>query len=179
MVKIGDVLHGMRIVKSYNGHDYEEPPLFNGFEGYVVWITWDTSDWQVLKTWTENGEFRTKEIGIIDDNLISLDWNDKQVADFIKAEVCKIIKNDMYYEVSVQEVKEQLVNWKIIAPRNEVAIQHVTKKVFNNFVSKITEYINKQINISNSIAVEKMLGIIAIDDIIAKIIQNHEGRTSN
>lgn len=39
MAKIGDLLYGMRIVKTYNGQFYEERPLFNGFEGIVEWLT--------------------------------------------------------------------------------------------------------------------------------------------
>ena len=36
MAKIGDLLYGMRIVKTYNGQFYEERPLFNGFEGIFI-----------------------------------------------------------------------------------------------------------------------------------------------
>lgn len=177
MVKIGDMLHGMRIVKSYNGHNCEERPLFSGFEGYVVWDTWDTGDLQVLKTWTENGEFLTEEIGIIDDSLISDDWNDEQVADFIKTEACKMLRDDICQEISVKEVKDELIKWNIIAPRNEVAIQHVSKKTFNAFAEKLAEYVNKNINITANIMEEQLIqGKIAVDEVVAQMIQNHEGR---
>lgn len=173
MVKVGDMLYGMRVVESYNGHNHESKPLFNGFEGYVVWDTWDTGDLQVLKTWTENGKFITQELGIIDDNLISDEWNDKQVADFIKTEVTKMKSNEQdYYQVTLDATRKQFLKWDILSPTSKKASKRISFKVYNQLTEEITAYVNEQIDE----AIKQTQDIIAIDEVVAQMIQNYEGR---
>jgi len=180
-VKIGETLYDMRVVKTYNGQTYEEKPLFNGFEGIVVCNTWDVGDWQVLKTWRENAEFITKEIGIIDDMLIQPEWSGKEVADFIKDQVSKILNEEDYkviskHEVTSQEVRKKLLDIGIVAPRNVQAHNHISRNNFQVLTDKIAEYVNAEIRKSIEQLNQSYHYGIAIDEIIATRIKIHEER---
>lgn len=166
MVKIGDLLYDMRIVKNYNGQIYEERPLFNGFEGIVVWNTWDTGEWEVLRTWREKGEYQTEEIGYIDDGkVIGTVCKGEDVAKFIKEEINKICNN----KVNEQKVGIELSRVGIIGTRD---------LPFNKIVGGLTQYINEQIDIALQRTKDQLNNFIpiAIDETIASIIQIHDER---
>lgn len=181
MAKIGDLLYGMRIVKTYNGQFYEERPLFNGFEGIVVCNTWDTGDWQVLRTWRENGEYRTKEIGYIDDDskIMNPDCRGEEIAKFIKEEVCKICNQNLQIVYTIKEqVRNELLSAGIIGTRDVPAIHHISKKLLNKIIEWLTQYINQQIDKAIQPIKEQYNNIlpIAIDETMANIIQRHDER---
>lgn len=182
MAKIGDLLYGMRIVKTYNGQLYEERPLFNGFEGIVVWNTWDTGEWQVLRTWTEKGEYRTEEIGYIDDDskIMEPDCKGEEIAEFIKEKVSKICNKNpqIAYKIKEQQVSNELLSAGIIGTRDVPAIHHISKKLFNKIVEWLTQYINQQIDKAMQPIKDQYSSIlpIAIDETMANIIQRHDER---
>lgn len=182
MAKIGDLLYGMRIVKTYNGQLYEERPLFNGFEGIVVWNTWDTGEWQVLRTWREKGEYRTEEIGYIDDDskIMEPDCKGEEIAEFIKEKVSKICNKNpqIAYKIKEQQVSDELLSAGIIGTRDVPAIHHISKKLFNKIVEWLTQYINQQIDKAMQPIKDQYNSIlpIAIDETMANIIQRHDER---
>ena len=174
MAQIGDLIYGLRVVKDYNGRSYEEETKFSGFEGFVVWNTWDTGAIQVLYTWKQNGKIMSKEIGYIDDRQFKDKWTGKQLAEFIKLEVSKmnVVTRDEH-GITSEEVKEWLLGSGIIGTSNVATRQHVSRKTFNALVEEIKRYVNEQINI----AVQSLNTLhlpIAVDETIASIIQLRE-----
>lgn len=172
MITVGDMLFDMRIVRTYNGKEYEPKPLFSGFEGLVIWNTWDTSDWMVLKTWFENGKYITKELGIIDNNKILPDWNGEDIANFIKNEALKILifSSIPVPKITAEHVKEQLLTTRIIGPKNKNPKQSISKKNFQKLIEMLTNYINDEI-LSAIISTQQLNYPIAVDEIIAQYIK--------
>lgn len=176
MVKIGDLLYDMRIVKTYSGQCYEKGLQFNGFEGFVVWITWDTGEWEILRAWREKGEYKTEEIGYIDDSkVIGTDCKGEDVAKFIKSEVNKICSKNNYI-INEKQVKNELLHAGIIGTKDVPAIHNISKRLFDKVVKWLTEYINKQIDVAIQPIREQYNNFIpiAIDETIANIIQMHD-----
>ena len=169
MLEVGENLYGMRIVKTYHGLGYEETPHFNGFEGVVVWSTWDTGDWQVLQCWMENGEYRTKEIGVLEYDGLNSDKTGEEIANLIKEQIKQIytVINREEHKVTNEQVRQALLDSETVAPRNEPAIQNISKKGFNALVKWTTKYVNEHISLD-------IHPSIAIDETIAMVIQTRD-----
>lgn len=115
MVKVGDDLYGMRIVKDYDGQLNEERPLFSGFEGVVVWNTWDTSEWQILLTWCEDGEHCSEEMGLIDYHKIDDAKSGEEIANIIKEEIkAKSIKHPKLRDkpIAIDETMARTIQYR-------------------------------------------------------------------
>lgn len=172
MVKVGETLYDMRVVKTYHGQDYEERPLFNGFEGIVVWSTWDTGDWQVLQCRMEDGKYQKEEIGYIEYDGLNSDKTGEEIANLIKEQVkqfCAKRNKTEEYKVTVEQVRQALLTSNTVAPRNVSSPQHIPKKSFDELVKWTTDYVNEQI--AKVQIQSKVQPSIAIDETIAQIIQ--------
>ena len=90
MANVGDIMYGMRVVKAYSGMMHEEQPPFNGFEGIIIWKTWDKDEWKVIQTRNEDGKYSTKEIGLLDDDKLLKLPNGEQVVNVIKEKIEEI-----------------------------------------------------------------------------------------
>ena len=153
MKRVGEMIYNMRIVKTYRARGIEDKP-FNWFVGIIVWCTWDTGDWQVIRTWLEDGKYMTKELGIIDDSHIPDCYNSRQLASFIKKNVIHLMKVDECL-VSSSEIQKCLMEAGVIESTK-------TSKI-------ITRYINKKVK---KLMYENLDSMLAVDDIIATIIEN-------
>lgn len=104
MAKVGETLHGFRVVETYDGNIMTKGPLFSGFEGIIVWNTWDTGEWQVLEGKKKDGEYTTREIGLIDDEEIQGNWTGEQIAEFIKNAINTLVPENNLLPVAIDTV---------------------------------------------------------------------------
>ena len=168
-----ETLYNLRVVTAYHGQSFEPQPIFDGFQGFVIASTWGTSDWVVFRTWYENDIYRTEELGIIQNEKISLDWPATQVVEFIRQEALKMIRRRYLRKVTLDQIDELLLNSAIVTPRNVPGQQHISKKSYIALKKLLKGYINEQIKLVIKPFLEND-GILAIDQTIAKMIQLHE-----
>lgn len=111
-MKTGDMIYGMRVVKTYDESSHTEETKFNGFEGIVVYDTWTTGEWIiVLGRKDKKGIYHTRRIGIIEN--ISNNCTGKEVAEYIKDQINRISKK--IPEIHLKQLEKNIAIDEIIA----------------------------------------------------------------